>query len=183
MCFHGAVVDIRMHKEFSINPTREPAGHSMPEFTKFLHETFSLPRDAPVSFKPGDETMKPRMMVISRRHPRKLMNVDEVVRAAERVGFEVVIDHPPMEHIGKVYFGDPTEDMQLKYIAYSAGVDESTLVETLGRDHPAVRVPESVHQSGLGKVAEHHLGKQDIRLDLARFEPVLRSAMDLLKEN
>uniref|UniRef100_J3KVX0 Glycosyltransferase 61 catalytic domain-containing protein n=1 Tax=Oryza brachyantha TaxID=4533 RepID=J3KVX0_ORYBR len=228
-CFPGAVVGIRMHKEFSIDPAREPMGHSMPEFTKFLRETFSLPRDAPVSVKPGDEARKPRMMIISRRHPRKLMNVDEVVRAAERVGFEVVIGDPPfnvdvgefarevnradvlmgvhgagltnsvflptgavfiqvvpygkMEHIGKVDFGEPAEDMQLKYIAYSAGVDESTLVETLGRDHPAVRDPESVHRSGWGKVAEYYLGKQDIRLDLARFEPVLRNAMDLLKEN
>ncbi|KAL5220645.1 hypothetical protein ABZP36_025358 [Zizania latifolia] len=229
-CFPGAVVGIRMHKEFSIDPAREPTGHSMPEFTKFLRETFSLPRDAPVRLKgDGDDQRKPRMMIISRRHPRKLMNVDEVVRAAERVGFEVVIGDPPfnvdvgefarevnradvlmgvhgagltnsvflptgavfiqvvpygrMEHIGKVDFGDPAEDMRLKYIAYSAGVDESTLVDTLGRDHPAVRDPESVHRSGWGKVAEYYLGKQDIRLDLARFEPVLRNAMDLLKED
>ncbi|KAL5226676.1 hypothetical protein ABZP36_014941 [Zizania latifolia] len=229
-CFPGAVVGIRMHKEFSIDPAREPTGHSMPEFTKFLRETFSLPRDAPVSLKgAGDDQRKPRMMIISRRHPRKLMNVDEVVRAAERVGFEVVIGDPPfnvdvgdfakevnradvlmgvhgagltnsvflptgavfiqvvpygkMEHIGKVDFGDPAEDMRLKYIAYSAGVEESSLVDTLGRDHPAVRDPESVHRSGWGKVAEYYLGTQDIRLDLARFEPILRNAMDLLKED
>ncbi|KAF0899033.1 hypothetical protein E2562_012721 [Oryza meyeriana var. granulata] len=231
-CFPGAVVGIRMHKEFSIDPEKEPTGHSMPEFTKFLRETFSLPRDAPVSLLKastgGETAKKPRMMIISRRHPRKLMNVDEVVRAAERVGFEVVIGDPPfnvdvrefarevnradvlmgvhgagltnsvflptgavfiqvvpygkMDHIGKVDFGEPAEDMRLRYIAYSAGVEESTLVETLGRDHPAVRDPESVHRSGWGKVAEYYLGKQDIRLDLARFEPVLRNAMDYLKQ-
>uniref|UniRef100_A0A0D3EIZ9 Glycosyltransferase 61 catalytic domain-containing protein n=1 Tax=Oryza barthii TaxID=65489 RepID=A0A0D3EIZ9_9ORYZ len=228
-CFPGAVVGIRMHKEFSIDPARDPTGHSMPEFTKFLRDTFALPRDAPVSLVDSAAAVRPRLMIISRRHPRKLMNVEEVVRVAERIGFEVVIGDPPfnvdvgefarevnradvlmgvhgagltnsvflptgavliqvvpygkMEHIGKVDFGDPAEDMRLKYMAYSAGVEESTLVETLGRDHPAVRDPESVHRSGWGKVAEYYLGKQDIRLDLARFEPLLRDAMDYLKHH
>ncbi|XP_039846694.1 beta-1,2-xylosyltransferase XYXT1-like isoform X2 [Panicum virgatum] len=231
-CFPGAVVGIRMHKEFSIDPAREPLGHSMPEFTRFLRETFSLPRDAPTRLAGADgednEKVRPRMMIISRRHPRKLMNVDAVVALAERVGFEVVIGDPPfnvdvgefarevnavdalvgvhgagltnsvflptgavfiqvvpfgkMEHIGEVDFGVPAVDMGLRYIAYSAGVEESTLVDTLGRDHPAVRDPESVHRSGWGKVAEYYLGRQDIRLDLARFEPVLRKAMEMLRE-
>ncbi|PAN31942.1 hypothetical protein PAHAL_5G451400 [Panicum hallii] len=231
-CFPGAVVGIRMHKEFSIDPAREPLGHSMPEFTRFLRETFSLPRDAPTRLAGADgednEKVRPRMMIISRRHPRKLVNVDAVVALAERVGFEVVIGDPPfnvdvgefarevnaadalvgvhgagltnsvflptgavfvqvvpygkMEHIGEVDFGVPAVDMGLRYIAYSAGVEESTLVDTLGRDHPAVRDPESIHRSGWGKVAEYYLGRQDIRLDLARFEPVLRKAMELLRE-
>jgi len=231
-CFPGAVVGIRMHKEFSIDPAREPLGHSMPEFTRFLRETFSLPRDAPTRLAGADgednEKVRPRMMIISRRHPRKLMNVDAVVALAERVGFEVVIGDPPfnvdvgefarevnavdalvgvhgagltnsvflptgavfiqvvpfgkMEHIGEVDFGVPAVDMGLRYIAYSAGVEESTLVDTLGRDHPAVKDPESIHRSGWGKVAEYYLGRQDIRLDLARFEPVLRKAMELLRE-
>uniref|UniRef100_M8BMD1 Uncharacterized protein n=1 Tax=Aegilops tauschii TaxID=37682 RepID=M8BMD1_AEGTA len=47
-CFPSAVVGIRMHKEFSIDPTKEPTGHSMPEFTKFLRNVFALPRAAPM---------------------------------------------------------------------------------------------------------------------------------------
>jgi hypothetical protein len=81
-----------------------------------------------------------------------------------------------------VDFGVPAVDMRLKYISYSARVDESTLLDTLGPDHPAVKDPESIHRSGWNKVAEYYLGKQDIRLDLVRFEPVLRQAMQLLKE-
>ena len=87
-----------------------------------------------------------------------------------------------LEDIARTDFGGPARDMGLRYIAYSAGVEESTLVDTLGRDHPAVRDPESVHRSGWGKVAEYYLGRQDIRLDLARFEPVLRKAMEMLRE-
>jgi hypothetical protein len=227
-CFPGAVVGIRMHKEFSIDPAREPVGHSMPEFTKFLRQAFSLPRDAPVKLAGGDEAKKPRMMIISRRHPRQITNVGDLVAAAERVGFEAVIGDPPfnvdvgafakevnaadvlmgvhgagltnslflptgavfiqvnpygkMEHIGEVDFGVPARDMRLKYITYSAGVDESTLPDTLGPDHPAVKDPESIHRSGWNKVAEYYLGKQDIKLDIVRFEPVLRQAMQLLKE-
>ncbi|CAO2209196.1 unnamed protein product [Urochloa humidicola] len=231
-CFPAAVIGIRMHKEFSIDPAREPIGHSMPEFTKFLRDTFSLPRSSPARLVGADgednEKVKPRMMIISRRHPRKIVNVKDVVALAEKVGFEVVIGDPPfnvdvgefakevnavdalvgvhgagltnsvflptgavfiqvvpygkMEHIGEVDFGIPAVDMGLKYMAYSAGMEESTLVETLGRDHPAVRDPESVHRSGWGKVAEYYLGTQDIRLDLQRFEPVLRKAMQMLRE-
>ncbi|CAL4977465.1 unnamed protein product [Urochloa decumbens] len=231
-CFPGAVVGIRMHKEFSIDPAKEPLGHSMPEFTKFLRDTYSLPRATPTRLTGEDgednEKVKPRMMIISRRHPRKLVNVKDVVALAELVGFEVVIGDPPfnvdvgefakevnavdalvgvhgagltnsvflptgavfiqvvpygkMEHIGEVDFGIPAVDMGLRYVAYSAGVEESTLVETLGRDHPAVKDPESVHRQGWGKVAEYYLGRQDIRLDLERFEPVLRNAMQMLRE-
>ncbi|WVZ72012.1 hypothetical protein U9M48_020537 [Paspalum notatum var. saurae] len=224
-CFPGAVVGVRMHKEFSIDPEREPRGHSMPEFTRFLRAAYALPRAAPTA---ATDDVRPRMMIISRRHPRKLMNLDAVVALAERVGFEVVIGDPPfsvdvgefarevnavdalvgvhgagltnsvflptgavfiqvnpygkMEHIGEVDFGIPAVDMGLKYIAYSAGVEESTLVDTLGRDHPAVKDPESIHRSGWPKVAEYYLGRQDIKLDLDRFEPVLRKAMHLLRE-
>nr|BAJ87996.1 predicted protein [Hordeum vulgare subsp. vulgare]BAJ88095.1 predicted protein [Hordeum vulgare subsp. vulgare] len=229
-CFPSAVVGIRMHKEFSIDPAKEPTGHSMPEFTKFLRNVFALPRAAPmrVTAGPSDGKKKPRMMIISRRHPRKLVNVDEVVALAKRIGFEVVIGDPPfnvdvgdfarevnaadvlmgvhgagltnslflptgavfiqvnpfgkMEHIGEVDFGTPAVDMGLKYMAYSCGTEESTLVDTLGRDHPAVKDPESIHRSGWNKVAEFYLGKQDVKLDLQRFEPVLLKAMAMLRE-
>uniref|UniRef100_A0A3B6GK23 Uncharacterized protein n=1 Tax=Triticum aestivum TaxID=4565 RepID=A0A3B6GK23_WHEAT len=73
-------------------------------------------------------------------------------------------------------------DMGLKYMAYSCGMEESTLVDTLGRDHPAVKDPESIHRSGWSKVAEYYLGKQDVKLDLQRFEPVLLKAMAMLRE-
>jgi hypothetical protein len=55
-------------------------------------------------------------------------------------------------------------------------------VDTLGRDHPAVKDPESVHRSGWNKVAEYYLGRQDVKLDLQRFEPVLLKAMAMLRE-
>nr|AAP46642.1 HGA4 [Hordeum vulgare] len=229
-CFPSAVVGIRMPKEFSIDPAKEPTGHSMPEFTKFLRNVFALPRAGPmgVTAGPSDGKKKPRMMIISRRHPRKLVNVDEVVALAKRIGFEVVIGDPPfnvdvadfarevnaadvlmgvhgagmtnslflptgavfiqvnpfgkMEHIGEVDFGTPAVDMGLKYMSYSCGMEESTLVDTLGRDHPAVKDPESIHRSGWNKVAEFYLGKQDVKLDLQRFEPVLLKAMAMLRE-
>ncbi|VAH71135.1 unnamed protein product [Triticum turgidum subsp. durum] len=228
-CFPSAIVGIRMHKEFSIDPAKEPTGHSMPEFTKFLRNVFALPRAAPMRVTAGlISDKKPRMMIISRRHPRKLVNVAEVVALAKRIGFEVVIGDPPfnvdvgdfarevnaadvlmgvhgagltnslflptgavfiqvnpfgkMEHIGEVDFGTPAVDMGLKYMAYSCGMEESTLVDTLGRDHPAVKDPESIHRSGWSKVAEYYLGKQDVKLDLQRFEPVLLKAMAMLRE-
>jgi hypothetical protein len=71
--------------------------------------------------------------------------------------------------------------MGLKYIDYSVAAEESTLLEMLGPDHPAIRDPDSVHRSGWNKVAEFYLGKQDVRINVTRFGPTLAKAFDYLR--
>jgi hypothetical protein len=94
-CFPRVTVGLRMHKEFDIAPELAPDGQrlTMVDFTAFLRETYSLPRAAPISLKQTPEK-KPRLMLLHRGHYRKLVNVPEIVKAAEEAGFEVAISDP-----------------------------------------------------------------------------------------
>uniref|UniRef100_A0A0E0J8G0 Glycosyltransferase 61 catalytic domain-containing protein n=1 Tax=Oryza nivara TaxID=4536 RepID=A0A0E0J8G0_ORYNI len=94
-CFGHTVVGLRAHGELIIDRERSPDGLGMPDFTQFLRRALSLPRDAPT--RPGgghgDATKpqpRPRLLIISRRGTRLLLNTDAVARAAEQVGFEAV---------------------------------------------------------------------------------------------
>lgn len=90
-CFPRAVVSLRAHKELIIERDRSLDGLATPDFTRFLRRALSLPRDAPTRL--GDGTgRKPRLLVISRHRTRLLLNLDAVVRAAEEVGFEAVVN-------------------------------------------------------------------------------------------
>jgi hypothetical protein len=86
-CFPRVTVDI--------SPELAPDGQrlTMVDFTAFLRETYSLPRAAPISLKQTPEK-KPRLMLLHRGHYRKLVNVPEIVKAAEEAGFEVAISDP-----------------------------------------------------------------------------------------
>jgi hypothetical protein len=90
-CFPRAVVSLRAHKELIIERERSADGLATPDFTRFVRRALSLPRDAPTRL--GDGTgLKPRLLIISRHRTRLLLNLDAVVRAAEEVGFEAVVN-------------------------------------------------------------------------------------------
>ncbi|XP_072966114.1 beta-1,2-xylosyltransferase XYXT1-like [Typha angustifolia] len=226
-CFSHALVGLRSHKEFSIDPSRVFNGSSMVDFRSFMRIAYSLDRNFPISLKesPG---RKPRLMLIARGHNRKFTNVPEIVQSAEKLGFEVVVmdakfhvniaeyaktvnsfdvmmgvhgagltncvflptnavmiqvvPYGNLEGMAKADFGEPAIDMKLKYLEYSITAEESTLMDMLGKDHPVIKDPISIHKSGWQKVAEFYLGKQNVRLDVNRFEPVLKKALDLLSE-
>lgn len=104
-CFGHTVVGLRAHGELIIDRERSPDGLGMPDFTRFLRRALSLPRDAPTRL--GDGTgRRPRLLVISRGRTRLLLNLDAVVRAAEEVGFEVVVNESDVgnsiEQVGKL---------------------------------------------------------------------------------
>jgi protein O-mannose beta-1,4-N-acetylglucosaminyltransferase len=93
-CFPRAVVSLRAHKELIIERERSLDGLATPDFTRFLRRALGLPRDAPTLLG-GDGTgrrKKPRLLIISRHRTRLLLNLDAVVRAAEEVGFEAVVN-------------------------------------------------------------------------------------------
>ncbi|KAJ3694367.1 hypothetical protein LUZ60_009847 [Juncus effusus] len=91
-----------------------------------------------------------------------------------------IVPYGNLEHMAKVDFGDPIVDMSLKYLEYSISAEESTLMEMFGKDHPVIKDPNSIHQSGWDKVAEFYLGKQDMRINVDRLAPTLLKALELL---
>ncbi|KAK3163714.1 hypothetical protein QOZ80_1AG0007340 [Eleusine coracana subsp. coracana] len=85
-CFRRAVVGLRAHRELLIDPETGP---TMPRFGLFLRRALSLPRDAPT--RPSGDGTKPRLLIISRRGTRRLLNAGAVARAAEEAGFEAAV--------------------------------------------------------------------------------------------
>ncbi|TVU11367.1 hypothetical protein EJB05_44951, partial [Eragrostis curvula] len=93
-----------------------------------------------------------------------------------------VVPYGRMEAIARSEYGDPMTDMGLKYLEYVIDLQESTLLETLGPDHQAIRDPEAVHRSGWDQVSEFYLKKQDVRVNITRFAPTLAQAFHHLRQ-
>ncbi|KAL6841146.1 hypothetical protein ACP4OV_029115 [Aristida adscensionis] len=224
-CYPHVVVGYGSRKEFTIDPAVDATGgdYTMADFTKFLRQAYSLPRDRPVKLGvAGERRRRPRMMILERTNSRRILNLPEVVAAAEAAGFEVAVaGRPPasyeafarevnsfdamvgvhgagltncvflpagavmvqvvpygrLEGLARTDFGEPARDMGLSYLEYGVAAEESSLMEVLGREHPVIKDPLAVHMSGWGNVAEWYLGKQDVRINVERFRPVLEQAM------
>ncbi|KAL6848294.1 hypothetical protein ACP4OV_022422 [Aristida adscensionis] len=108
-CFPHAVVSLRAHRELIIERERSLDGLATPDFTRFIRRALSLPRDAPATLGDGAAAAaaggrrKPRLLIISRRRTRLLLNLAAVVRAAEEVGFEAVVNESDVANdIGEV---------------------------------------------------------------------------------
>lgn len=94
-CFGHVVLGLRARRELMVEPDPDrgrPDGVGMADFARFLRRALSLPRDAPTrpAAASGDRR-KPRLLVVSRRGTRRLLNADAVARVAEEVGFEAVV--------------------------------------------------------------------------------------------
>ncbi|KAK1302665.1 hypothetical protein QJS10_CPB12g00685 [Acorus calamus] len=85
-CFPGAVVGLKYYDNLVCNASDVPDGHSIVDFKKFIHESFSLnfSRTAPT-------TQRPSLVLISRSRTRVLLNEEEIVGLAEEVGFRVTV--------------------------------------------------------------------------------------------
>ncbi|XP_074567862.1 alpha-1,3-arabinosyltransferase XAT3-like isoform X2 [Curcuma longa] len=86
-CHRRVIVGLRSHKPMSIDPARTPGGYSMLDFTKLMRAAYGLERDRPAR----RAAEKPRLLLIPRKGTRRLTNLEEVARAAEEAGFEVVL--------------------------------------------------------------------------------------------
>ncbi|KAL6627539.1 hypothetical protein ACP70R_031265 [Stipagrostis hirtigluma subsp. patula] len=86
-CFRHVQVGLTSHDDFSIDPRRAPNNYSMVDFTAFMRATYGLPRAAAVA--PAGKRF--RLLVIARARTRRFVNTEELVRGAEKVGFEVVV--------------------------------------------------------------------------------------------
>ncbi|XP_072984631.1 beta-1,2-xylosyltransferase XYXT1-like isoform X2 [Typha latifolia] len=226
-CFPRVTVGLRSHRDLDIDPSRAPNGYTMVDFRLFVRKTYSLGPDVPVKLEKG-EKRKPRLLLISRRRTRTLTNLPEVVRSAERSGFEVVTVDPKfdddlaslaklvntfdvlmgvhgagltnivflrtnaifiqivpygkLERMCMAFFGQPAKDMKLRYLEYSIGAEETSLLEKYGRDDPIVKDPDAIHKSGWRKVGEYYMAGQNVTLDVKRFAPVLLNALELLRQ-
>ncbi|GMH17064.1 hypothetical protein Nepgr_018905 [Nepenthes gracilis] len=92
-CFPSMIVGLKAHKELSIDPSRSfpnRDSYSMRNFTQFLRSAYWLKRNTAISLKDRHKR-KPRLLIISRKMSRALMNEDELAAEARRVGYDVVV--------------------------------------------------------------------------------------------
>ncbi|XP_019704758.1 beta-1,2-xylosyltransferase XYXT1 isoform X1 [Elaeis guineensis] len=88
-CYPHVIVGLESHEDLVIDPSRAPNGYSMVDFTKFLRSGYSLDRDLPIKMGEHPEK-KPRLVIIDRHLTRRLTNVQEIVKMAKKLGFEVL---------------------------------------------------------------------------------------------
>ncbi|KAL8141820.1 hypothetical protein V2J09_014852 [Rumex salicifolius] len=86
-CFESAIVGLKNHIDFGIDPSMTPQGYSMTSFTQFVRNAYKLKRSKveKVLIK------KPRLMIISRKGRRAMLNEDEVATEARGLGYDVAV--------------------------------------------------------------------------------------------
>ncbi|KAL3640517.1 hypothetical protein CASFOL_015485 [Castilleja foliolosa] len=87
LCFGRMIVGLRSHKELGIDPL-QPPHYSMIQFRRFLRTTYSLHRHS-INIRTCNN--RPRMLIISRKDNRFIINEDEVADKARDLGFDVVV--------------------------------------------------------------------------------------------
>ncbi|KAK4414218.1 Alpha-1,3-arabinosyltransferase XAT2 [Sesamum alatum] len=95
LCFPKMIVGLKAHKEFSIDPSKPPYNYSATDFTKFLKSTYALERqfvyDCGHNHKNCSTRGRPRLLVVSRKKTRHLINEGEVADLGRSLGFDVVV--------------------------------------------------------------------------------------------
>ncbi|KNA11252.1 hypothetical protein SOVF_136750 [Spinacia oleracea] len=83
-CYPAAVFGLRYHDNLALNSSEIPGGYTVADFRNFLGETYNLTMKA--TKKPNK---KPKVLLISRKETRVLLNEDEMVKMMLNLGFEI----------------------------------------------------------------------------------------------
>ncbi|KAK4852772.1 hypothetical protein QYF36_026948 [Acer negundo] len=195
-CFPGGVVGLKFHGFLALNITDIPGGYSMYDFKHFLRESYNLRFNNVSKIERGK---KPRLMLISRQNSRVFLNEEEMVVMMEELGFEVIRPRPNrMSNLGKFaeelvplgldwastyYFGIPAIEMGVNYLEYKIEPEESSLLETYGRNHPIVNDPESIYAKGYFAFRAVYVDGQNLKVNVGRFRETLVQAMELIGQS
>ncbi|KAJ1689854.1 hypothetical protein LUZ63_014009 [Rhynchospora breviuscula] len=89
-CYKSMTIGLYAHGEFSIDPLMPPLGYTFAKFTDFLQRSFSLERHM-LRKHEKSPPRKPKLLLITRRWTRKLINANETATMASDLGFEVIV--------------------------------------------------------------------------------------------
>lgn len=78
------------------------------------------------------------------------------------------------------YFGEPLNDMDLRYLSYEIEVEESSLMDVYGREHPVVKDPMSVFVKGYEAARATYVDGQNLKIDLVRLRKTLIEVLKIL---
>ncbi|VAH55832.1 unnamed protein product [Triticum turgidum subsp. durum] len=86
-----------------------------------------------------------------------------------------------MDWMATNFYGQPARDMQLRYVEYYIDEEETSLKDKYPRDHVVFKDPKALHKQGWQALADTIM-KQDVKVNITRFQPFLLQAMDELQE-
>ncbi|KAK6921956.1 Glycosyltransferase 61 [Dillenia turbinata] len=87
------------------------------------------------------------------------------------------------EWVAEACFGKPAKAMELEYLEYRIGVEESSLIDEFGKDHVLLRDPRGLQKNGWSsEIMDIYLKKQNVKLDLGRFREYLKIAYKKAKK-
>ncbi|RAL51851.1 hypothetical protein DM860_010569 [Cuscuta australis] len=94
------------------------------------------------------------------------------------LGVSVFIQIIPLgtEWAAETYYGYPAKKMGVRYIGYKILADESTLYDEYDQNDPILRDPKSVNVKGWEFTKKIYLDRQNVRLNLRRFQKRLLRA-------
>ncbi|KAI9186398.1 hypothetical protein LWI28_016840 [Acer negundo] len=81
------------------------------------------------------------------------------------------------------YFGIPAIEMGVNYLEYKIEPEESSLLETYGRNHPIVNDPESIYAKGYFTFRAVYVDGQNLKVNVGRFRETLVQAMELIGQS
>ncbi|XP_042419919.1 alpha-1,3-arabinosyltransferase XAT3-like [Zingiber officinale] len=96
-CFPRVIAGLSFHKDLGVDPSKTPAGaRSMADFKAMLRRAYGLERERAETS--GNDTWdvrrKPRLLIISRRGSRVLLNERGMADMAMSLGFDVRVAEP-----------------------------------------------------------------------------------------
>ncbi|WCJ22164.1 Glycosyltransferase family 61 protein [Euphorbia peplus] len=87
------------------------------------------------------------------------------------------------EKVAEMCFGNLGRGMKLEYMEYKIGVEESSLIDTYGRNNQLVRDPIGYQgKKWSDRIMSIYLKQQNVRIDLVRFRKYLKEAYKKAKK-
>lgn len=93
-----------------------------------------------------------------------------------------IVPYGLFQWIATIDYGDPEKDMNIKYLQYDSGENESTLIKKYPPDHAVFTDPSSIWEQGWDAYRAVYLD-QNVNLDVNRFRLTLLKAFDLLRDD
>lgn len=78
------------------------------------------------------------------------------------------------------YYGAPTKEMGVQYLEYKIEPEESSLMQTYGRDHPVITDPASVFAKGYYAARAVYIDAQNLKINVKRFKETVVQAKELI---
>lgn len=88
-CFPVVILGLTSQKEFDLDSSMPPYS-SVRDFTAFVRDTYALPRSNEINLKTQNRR-KLRLMIISRKATRRLINKNNVVETGKKLGYQVIV--------------------------------------------------------------------------------------------